>query len=81
MSTSIRGQVGWHGDEITFETIYFTMSQLRVMIRSLCHMVWLELLRDLLLLDVDDDSNARPDSMAKLPEIDLNLLSPRREHN
>lgn len=49
------------------------MSQLRRMVHGLVNQLWTRLLRDVLLLDVDDMGKVRPGS-TPLPPLDLGKL-------
>ncbi|KAL2015345.1 hypothetical protein VTK56DRAFT_5777 [Thermocarpiscus australiensis] len=54
-NTNADGVVDWHGDELLFGHVQFSMASLRAMIHGLLHAAGAHLRRAVLLLDVDED--------------------------
>ena len=67
--TNADGVIEWRGDKLLFGHISFTMPALRSMVHGLVEMARMELLKDVLLLDVNEDGKIA-EGNSQLPAID-----------
>jgi superfamily II DNA helicase RecQ len=72
--TAADGKVDWVGDKVLCGSISFTMGQLRGMVQGLIVRARRLLLKELLLLDVDDDGTVVEAECDKLPAIQWDLI-------
>lgn len=68
-----RGIVAWDGDRLLVDGQNFTLADLRSMVKGLCETVRLQLLKDVLLLDLDERDRVRPGT-TPLPELCMDKL-------
>jgi superfamily II DNA helicase RecQ len=67
------GTVSWDGDRLLVDKQSFSLADLRSMVKGLCETVRLQLLKDVLLLDVDETGEVRPGT-TPLPELSMDQL-------
>jgi superfamily II DNA helicase RecQ len=71
--TMSAGRVSWDRDKLLIDKESFTLADLQSMAKGLYETVRMNLLRDVLLLDVDETGGVRPGA-TQLPELCLNKL-------
>jgi len=67
------GIVSWDRDRLLIDKQSFSLADLRSMVKGLCETARIQLLRDVLLLDLDDTDCVRPGTTG-LPELSLDKL-------
>jgi superfamily II DNA helicase RecQ len=67
------GMVSWDRDRLLVDKQSFSLADLRSMIKGLCETVRLQLLRDVLLLELDETDSVRPGT-TMLPELFMDKL-------
>ncbi|PVH94165.1 hypothetical protein DM02DRAFT_481585, partial [Periconia macrospinosa] len=67
------GTVSWDGDRLLVDKQSFSLADLRSMVKGLCETVRIQLLKDVLLLDVDETGEVRPGT-TPLPELSMDKL-------
>lgn len=72
--TMSAGRVSWDRDRLLIDKQSFTLADLQSMAKGLYETVRLQLLRDILLLDVDETGDVRPGT-TPLPELSLDKLA------
>lgn len=68
------GRVAWDRDRLLIDQQSFTLADLQSMAKGLCETVRLQLLRDVLLLDIDEKGDVRPGT-TPLPDMTLDKLT------
>jgi hypothetical protein len=67
------GMVAWDGDRVLVDKQSFTLTDLRSMVKGLCETVRLQLLKDVLLLEMEETDNVRPGT-TMLPALSIDTL-------
>ncbi|KAF2824582.1 hypothetical protein CC86DRAFT_264784, partial [Ophiobolus disseminans] len=67
------GVVAWDRDRLLIDQQSFSLADLQSMVKGLCETVRVQLLRDVLLLDLDNADDVRPGTTA-LPELCMDKL-------
>jgi hypothetical protein len=67
------GIVSWDRDRLPVDKQSFSLADLRSMVKGLCETVRLQLLKNVLLLDLDETDNVRPGT-TPLPELSMDRL-------
>lgn len=70
MKHNTAGIVAWDGDRLLINKQSFTLNDLRSMIKGLCETAQVQLLRDVLLLDLDERDNVR---LGTTPLLELSI--------
>ena len=69
--TTAEGTVQWVGDTITYKDIEFNMTQLRMMVQSVVANTRMELMRDLMMMPLNDVGDI---DEGQVPRIDWSAL-------
>lgn len=74
-NTNADGVVDWHGDELLYGHVQFTMGSLRTMVHGLLHSARMQLRQEILLVGEDGlDPDGEVDATAGLPSIQWHRL-------